>query len=70
MSLSTVQQAEGKLLLPTYDRNAILATHGKGVYLYDSEGNKYLDFLSGIGVIGPDKHRHKHSEYIGPDYDH
>lgn len=50
MTLKNVQKAESKLLVPTYERNAILATHGKGVYLYDSEGNKYLDFLSGIGV--------------------
>ncbi len=28
----------------------IVADHGEGVYIYDSEGNKYLDFTSGIGV--------------------
>jgi acetylornithine aminotransferase/acetylornithine/N-succinyldiaminopimelate aminotransferase len=50
VSLAKVQKSESKFLVPTYERNAILATHGKGVYLYDSEGNKYLDFLSGIGV--------------------
>ena len=50
MSLASVKKAESTLLLPTYDRLPIMVTHGKGVYLYDSEGNKYLDFLSGIGV--------------------
>jgi acetylornithine aminotransferase/acetylornithine/N-succinyldiaminopimelate aminotransferase len=49
-TLSSVQAAESKLLVPTYDRNPILLTRGKGVYIYDSEGNAYLDFLSGIGV--------------------
>jgi acetylornithine aminotransferase/acetylornithine/N-succinyldiaminopimelate aminotransferase len=49
-ALSSVQAAEGKLLVPTYDRNPVLLTRGKGVYIYDSEGNAYLDFLSGIGV--------------------
>ena len=49
-TLSSAQKAEGKLLVPTYDRNPILLTHGKGVYFYDSDGNAYLDFLSGIGV--------------------
>lgn len=50
MSFESVQKAESNLLLPTYDRLPILVTHGKGVYLYDSKGKKYLDFLSGIGV--------------------
>ena len=26
-------------------------THGVGAYLYDVDGNKYLDFLSGFGVF-------------------
>ena len=38
------------MLLPTYERNPVLFTHGRGVYLWDSTGKKYLDFLSGIGV--------------------
>lgn len=50
MSFKATKKAEENLLLPTYDRLPILVTHGKGVYLFDSEGNKYLDFLSGIGV--------------------
>jgi acetylornithine/N-succinyldiaminopimelate aminotransferase len=50
MSLSSVMQAEQKLLLPTYDRQKVLFTHGRGVYLWDSKSKRYLDFLSGIGV--------------------
>jgi len=50
MSLATVARAEQELLLPTYDRQRVLFTHGRGVYLWDSEGKKYLDFLSGLGV--------------------
>ncbi len=50
MNLATVIRAEEKLLLPTYDRHKILFTHGRGVYLWDSKGRRYLDFLSGIGV--------------------
>jgi acetylornithine aminotransferase/acetylornithine/N-succinyldiaminopimelate aminotransferase len=41
---------EAKLLLPTYDRQPILFVRGRGVYLWDSSGKRYLDFLSGIGV--------------------
>jgi acetylornithine aminotransferase/acetylornithine/N-succinyldiaminopimelate aminotransferase len=43
-------EAEKDLLLPTYDRQKVLFTRGKGVYLWDSKGKRYLDFLSGIGV--------------------
>lgn len=50
MNIAAVKKAEASLLLPTYDRHPILVTHGKGVYLFDADGNKYLDFLSGIGV--------------------
>lgn len=50
MSLAKVMQAEQKLLLPTYDRQKVLFTHGRGVYLWDSKGRRYLDFVSGIGV--------------------
>ena len=37
-------------LLPTYNRAKICFTHGKGVYLYDKNKKKYLDFASGIAV--------------------
>jgi acetylornithine/N-succinyldiaminopimelate aminotransferase len=50
VSLAAVKKAEASLLLPTYDRLPIMVTHGKGAYLFDCDGNKYLDFLSGIGV--------------------
>jgi acetylornithine/N-succinyldiaminopimelate aminotransferase len=50
MSLASVIRSEQKLLLPTYDRHKILFTRGRGVYLWDSRGRLYLDFLSGIGV--------------------
>ena len=50
MKLETLQAAEKKLLLHTYERNPILFTGGHGVYLTDENGNDYLDLLSGIGV--------------------
>jgi acetylornithine/N-succinyldiaminopimelate aminotransferase len=50
VSLASVIRSEEKLLLPTYDRHKILFERGRGVYLWDSRGNRYLDFLSGIGV--------------------
>jgi acetylornithine/N-succinyldiaminopimelate aminotransferase len=50
MSLATIIRSEDQLLLPTYDRQKVLFEKGKGVYLWDSRGQRYLDFLSGIGV--------------------
>ena len=50
MNLNSIMEAEKDLLLPTYDRQKVLFTRGKGVYLWDSKGKRYLDFLSGIGV--------------------
>jgi acetylornithine aminotransferase/acetylornithine/N-succinyldiaminopimelate aminotransferase len=50
VNLSATIRAEQKLLLPTYDRQKVLFTRGRGVYLWDSTGKRYLDFLSGIGV--------------------
>lgn len=50
MSLNSIIRAEQKLLLPTYDRQKVLFTRGRGVYLWDSTGKRYLDFVSGIGV--------------------
>ena len=37
-------------LLPTYKREPIVFTHGRGAYVFDSTGKKYLDFLGGIAV--------------------
>jgi len=50
VNLNSIMEAEKDLLLPTYDRQKVLFTRGKGVYLWDSKGKRYLDFLSGIGV--------------------
>ncbi len=50
MKLASIQAAEKKLLLHTYERNPYLFAGGKGVYLQDENGDEYLDLLSGIGV--------------------
>ena len=39
-----------RYLLPTYKRPAVVFTHGRGAYVFDSTGKKYLDFLGGIAV--------------------
>ena len=50
MKLGSIQAAESRLLVNTYERNPVLFVEGHGVYLRDEEGNDYLDLLSGIGV--------------------
>ena len=45
-----IEEAEGALL-HTYNRYQVVLDRGDGVYLYDTDGIKYLDFASGIGVF-------------------
>ena len=37
-------------LVKTYNRFQVVFDYGKGMYLYDTEGKKYLDFAAGIAV--------------------
>ncbi|MFK7976946.1 MAG: aspartate aminotransferase family protein [Halioglobus sp.] len=37
-------------LMPTYSRLPVTFSHGEGVYLFDTQGRRYLDGISGIGV--------------------
>ena len=39
-----------KFLLPTYKRQPVVMTHGRGSCVFDATGKKYLDFLGGIAV--------------------
>ena len=45
-----IEEAEAALL-HTYNRYQIVLDRGEGVWLYDTEGKKYLDFMSGIAVF-------------------
>ena len=45
-----IEEAEQDLL-HTYNRYQIVLDKGDGVYLYDIDGKKYLDFVSGIAVF-------------------
>ena len=46
-----IQEAKQQFV-SVYNRYPIVLDHGDGMYLYDTEGKKYLDFGSGIGVCG------------------
>ena len=43
-------QREQFFLLQTYNRYPLVVERGKGVFLFDMEGKKYLDFVAGLGV--------------------
>lgn len=39
-------------LMPTYARQPVAFSHGEGVWLFDTEGRRYLDTTAGIAVCG------------------
>jgi acetylornithine/N-succinyldiaminopimelate aminotransferase len=43
---------ERDYLLQNYARYPLVLAKGKGSYVYDTEGRRYLDFITGIGVNG------------------
>lgn len=47
---SEIKNAKTSAILPIYARQEVVFERGKGVYLYDTLGKKYLDFGAGIAV--------------------
>jgi acetylornithine/N-succinyldiaminopimelate aminotransferase len=45
-----VIQRERQFLLQTYNRYPLVIARGKGVFLFDLDGKRYLDFVAGLGV--------------------
>jgi predicted acetylornithine/succinylornithine family transaminase len=50
LSPEEVMGLEKQYLLQNYARYPLMLDRGKGCYLYDTQGNRYLDLISGIGV--------------------
>src|SRR5580693_8509964 len=46
----SVMDLEGEYLLQNYARYPLVLGRGKGPYVYDLDGKRYLDFIAGIGV--------------------
>ncbi len=51
MDFNTVIKEERSVLMQTYARYPVVLTHAKGVYVYDSNGKKYLDLVGGIACV-------------------
>jgi acetylornithine/N-succinyldiaminopimelate aminotransferase len=49
-SFEQIADLERRYLLGTYARYPVVLSRGKGVFLYDIEDRRYLDFVSGLGV--------------------
>lgn len=58
-----IEEAE-KALLHTYNRYQVVLDRGEGVYLYNIEGKKYLDFASGIGVFALGYHNTEYNDAL------
>ena len=62
-SKAYIEQAQ-KDLLHTYNRYQIVLDHGEGMYLYDCQGKKYLDFCAGIAVFALGYHNEEYNNAL------
>ena len=51
MALDQLKALEGQAVMGTYARHPVEFVRGEGTWLWDDEGNEYLDFLAGISVV-------------------
>ncbi len=50
MKAEKIKQLEKKYIMQTYSRFNLIVDYGIGCYIYDKNGEKYLDFLGGIAT--------------------
>ena len=48
--MSAIIEKYEKYVMPTYARQPVAFIRGEGCYLYDGDGNAYLDFVSGLSI--------------------
>lgn len=46
-----IKELDNEYLMSTYNRFDVVAVSGKGSYVFDKNGKKYIDFGSGIGTL-------------------
>lgn len=63
LTTNLINDAE-EALLHTYNRYQVVLDKGEGVYLYDIEGKKYLDFVAGIAVFALGYSNNEYKETI------
>ncbi len=50
VDMTDIFQQYGQYVMPTYSRQPVAFVRGHGCYLYDAQGNAYLDFTSGLSI--------------------
>lgn len=58
-----IEEAE-EALLHTYNRYQVVLDRGDGVYLYDIDGKRYLDFCAGIAVFALGYNNKKYNDAL------
>lgn len=61
LDFEEVKKLDEQYILNTYSRMPVCFSYGSGEFLYDSKGNEYIDFLSGIAVTGMG---HAHADLV------
>lgn len=64
MNMKEYMKKGEEYILKTYNRYQILLEKGEGVYLYDMEGKKYLDFAAGIAVYALGYHNKEYNDAL------
>lgn len=64
MSKDQIMMDAEQSLVHTYNRFPVVFDHGKGVYLYDTDGKEYLDFAAGIAVSAFGYQNEEYSEAV------
>ena len=50
MDSKKIIELEKEYIMPTYGRLAVVLEHGNGCYLFDKEGNRYLDLVGSLAT--------------------
>jgi acetylornithine/N-succinyldiaminopimelate aminotransferase len=50
LSVEALRTLESRYAMPTYKRAPVEFVRGEGAWLWDAEGNEYLDFFAGLSV--------------------
>ena len=61
--MNYMEQAD-KVMIKTYNRFPVVLERGEGVYLYDIDGKKYLDFAAGIAVFSLGYNNKKYNDEL------
>ena len=64
MNQKEITEKVEQYVLHTYNRFPVAIDRGEGLYAYDTEGNKYLDFMAGIAVYALGYHYPEYDEAL------